>query len=815
MKHSELIEKLTLEEKAALCSGKDFWHLNSVERLGLTEIMVSDGPHGLRKQNKDKKAGDLLGSVPAVCFPTASCTACSWDEELLTKMGEYLGDECKAEKISVLLGPGMNIKRSPLCGRNFEYFSEDPFLAGSLASAFIKGVQSKGIGVSIKHFAANNQETRRMTIDTVADERTLREIYLAGFEKAVKESKPWTVMNAYNKLNGTYCAENEWLLNHVLRKQWGFDGVVVTDWGAENEIAKGIAAGQNLEMPGSAGLGAQKLVTAVRCGELDEKALDERVDEIIELIMKSQETLGEYEYSKEEHHEFARTVAENSMVLLKNEDGVLPLKKGQTVAVIGEMAKKPRYQGAGSSQIVPTALDCAFDAFLKEGVGIVYSQGYDSSKSVTDVKLLADASECAKNADVAVVFIGLTDEFESEGFDRDSLEIPENHVDLVNAVANANPNTVVVLSGGAPVVMPWLGKVKAVLNAYLGGQASGSAVVNLLTGKTNPSGKLAETYPLSLADTPAYRRFPGSMRSVEYRESVYVGYRYYDSFGKDVLFPFGFGLSYTNFEYSAMRLSRRNIKDTDTLKVSFKIKNTGSVAGAEIAEVYVSDSESTVFRPEKELKGFKKVFLEPGEEKTVTVELDKRAFAYFNTEAERWAVESGEFTVKVGASSRDIRLSSTVKVTSTDEGTTAPDYRKSAPTYYTGDPANVPDEEFAALLGKPIPYVNEPASTEITINSALEDAAGTPAGRVVNDLLKNVFKAMSGGNPAQERMMASMALQIPIRCFISMSMGVFTPEMADGLCTILNGKGTMKGLAKIVGGLGEAVKHIGALMSSI
>ena len=815
MKHSEIVGRLTLEEKASLCSGKDFWHLNDVERLGLTSIMVSDGPHGLRKQNKDKKAGDLLGSVPAICFPTASCTACSWDEELIAEMGDHLGDECRAEQISVLLGPGLNIKRSPLCGRNFEYFSEDPFLAGKLAAAFIKGVQSKGIGVSVKHFAANNQETRRMTIDTTADERTLREIYLAGFETAVKEGKPWTVMNAYNKLNGTYCAENEWLLNRVLRKQWGFDGVVVTDWGAENDIAKGIAAGQNLEMPGSAGLGAAKLVEAVKNGELDEAALDERVDEIVDLIMKSQDTLGEYEYSKEEHHAFARKVAENSMVLLKNEDGVLPLKKGQKVALIGEMAKNPRYQGAGSSQIVTTELDCAFDAFLKEGVGIIYSQGYDSFCSATDVRLLADAVETAKNADVAVVFIGLTDEFESEGFDRDSLEIPQNHVDLVNAVARSNPNTVVVLSGGAPIVMPWLENVKAVLNAYLGGQASGSAVVNLLTGKANPSGKLAETYPLALSDTPCYRYFPGSRRNVEYRESVYVGYRYYDTFKKDVLFPFGYGLSYTKFEYSGLRLSRRSIKDTDTLKVTFKVKNVGDVAGAETAQVYVTDKESTVYRPEKELKGFKKVFLEPGEEKSVTVVLDKRSFAYFNTAAEAWHVESGDFTINVGTSSRNILLKTTVNVTSTDENTVETDLRETAPAYYTGDPSNVPDSDFSALLGKEIPHLNEKGSYTITINSSLEDADGSKGGKTVNRLLKDFFKKISGGNPAQERMMVSMALQIPLRCFVSMSMGVFTPKMAEGLCHILNGKGAVKGLAMIVGSLGEAVKHIGELMSSI
>ncbi len=815
MNHPEIVEKLTLEEKASLCSGKDFWHLNAVERLGLTSIMVSDGPHGLRKQNKDKKAGDLLGSVPATCYPTASCTACSWDEELLSELGSHLADEAKAEQVSVVLGPGMNIKRSPLCGRNFEYFSEDPYLAGKMAAAFIKGVQSKGIGTSLKHFAANNQETRRMTIDTVADERTLREIYLAGFETAVKEGKPWTVMNAYNKLNGTYCAENEWLLTHVLRENWGFDGVVVTDWGAENEIEKGIAAGQNLEMPGSAGLGSAKLVEAVKNGTLSEEALDKRVDEIVDLIMKAQDTLGHYEYSKEEHHNFARKVAENSMVLLKNDDNILPLKKGQTVAVIGEMAKKPRYQGAGSSQIVTTDLECAYDAFLKSDVGIVYSQGYDSLKSVTDVNLLHDAVETAKSTDVAVVFIGLTDEFESEGFDRDSLDIPQNHVDLVNAVANANPNTVVVLSGGAPVVMPWIGKVKGLLNAYLGGQASGGAVVNLLTGKANPSGKLAETYPTSLAANPSYRQFPGTTKSVEYREGVYVGYRYYDTFKKDVLFPFGYGLSYTTFEYSDIKLSKKNIKDTDTLKVSFKIKNTGSVAGAEVAEVYVSDKKSTVFRPAQELKGFKKVFLQPGEEKTVTLELSKRAFAYFNTEIEDWHVESGEFTINVGSSSRDIKLSAVVKVTSTDENVTETDFSKTAPVYYGGDPAYVTDEEFTALLGREIPYKNEPSSKVITINSALEDANGTAAGKVVNDLLKKVFKAMSNGNPAQERMMSSMALQIPIRCFISMSMGVFTPEMADGLCLILNGGGTLKGLGKILGGLTVGIKNIGLLMKSV
>ena len=812
MKHPELLAQLTLEEKAAFCSGKDFWHLNGCERLGLPEIMVSDGPHGLRKHNDKKDKNDLMGSVPAVCFPTASATACSWDEDLLYRMGETLAEECKAEKISVLLGPGMNIKRSPICGRNFEYFSEDPYLAGKMAAAFIKGVQSKGIGTSLKHFAANNQETRRMTIDSVADERTLREIYLAGFEIAVKEGKPWTVMNAYNKLNGAYCAENKWLLTDVLRKDWGFDGVVVTDWGAENVISDGIAAGQNLEMPGSNGIGAKRLVEAVKNGSLSEEALDARVDELLDLIMNAQDTLCDAEYDKEAHHAIAREVAENCMVLLKNDDGILPLKKEQTVAVIGKMARKPRYQGAGSSQINAKNVDCAFDALMDAGAGVVYAEGYDGDAS--DVTLLKDAVTCAKNTDVAVVFIGLTDEYESEGFDREHMGIPQSHVDLVKAVSRANPNTVVVLSGGAPIEMPWAKDVKAILNAYLCGEAAGSAVANLLLGTANPSGKLAETYAEKFSDNPSYYNFPGSRRSVEYRESVFVGYRYYDRTKKPVNFPFGHGLSYTTFAYSGLKISKKNVKDTDTLTVSFKVKNMGDVAGAETAQLYVSDVQSTVFRPEKELKGFKKVFLAPGEETTVTLELGKRAFAYYNVNIGDWHVESGEFKILVGASSADIRLTGSVKVTSTAGDVEIPDLREAAPVYYEGDPQKVSDGAFEALLGREIPYGDED-SPYITVNNALEDATGTAAGRAVNKLLAGMFRSLSKGNPAQERMMSAMALQIPIRCFISMSMGVFTEEMAQGLCRILNGEGTLKGLGEILRGIGGAVQNIGMLMSSI
>jgi len=815
MKHKELLAQMTLEEKTALCSGKDFWHLNECERLGLKSIMVSDGPHGLRKHNDKKEKTDIMGSVPAVCFPTASATAASWDEDLIYRMGEALGDECRAEKVSVLLGPGNNIKRSPLCGRNFEYFSEDPYLGGKMAASFIRGVQSKGIGTSLKHFAANNQETRRMTIDTIADERTLREIYLASYEIAVKEGKPWTVMNAYNKLLGTYCAENEWLLGKVLRDEWGFDGVVVTDWGAENEIHKGIKAGQNLEMPGSNGLGSKKLYDAVKNGDLSEDELDERVDEIIELIMKSQETLGDYTYSMEEHHALAKEVALGSMVLLKNEDNILPLDKNVRIALIGEMAVSPRYQGAGSSQINAPNVDNVYDVMLSKNYGFVYAKGYDKTKDVTDIELLREAVETAKTSDIAVIFCGLTEEYESEGFDRDHIKIPGSHKNLIKAVSKANPNTVVVLSGGSPVEMPWISSVKAVLNGYLGGEAGAAAAVELLYGESNPSGKLAETYPLTISDNPSYNRFPGSVKSVEYRESIYVGYRYYDKRNLDVCFPFGFGLSYTQFEYSDIKLSKKSMKDTSSVDVSFKVKNTGKTAGAEIVQLYVKDNESTVFRPEKELKGFRKIYLDAGEEKTVTFTLGKRAFAYYNVNIHDWHVETGDFTILAGASSRDIRLSAKIKVTSSESDVLVPDYSENLPCYYEGDVQNVSDEDFEKLLGYEIPYKNEDVNTEITINSALEDAAGTKAGKIINDLLLSVFKSMSKGNLSQEKMMTSMALQIPIRCFISMSMGVFTPEMADGLCLILNGKGTMKGIGKIVGGIGAAVGNIGMLLNSI
>lgn len=817
MKHPEIISKMTLTEKAYMCTGKDFWHLMGIERLGLPSIMVTDGPHGLRKRpdkgDSDKNAG-MLGSYPAVCFPTASATAASWDPDLVYEMGEAIGEECLDEQVSVVLGPGANIKRSPLCGRNFEYFSEDPYLTGEIAAAFINGVQSKGVGTSLKHFATNNQETERMTVESVVDERALREIYLTGFETAVKKAQPWTIMNAYNQLNGRFCSENKWLLADVLRDEWGFQGAVMTDWGAENERVDGLLAGQELEMPSSRDVGPSKIIKAVQDGELDEAALDRAVDRILDLIFKSKESLYKYECDRDAHHELARKIGAQSMVLLKNDENILPLNKSKSYAVIGEMAKAPRYQGAGSSHINPTKIDNAFDALLEAGINASFSYGYDKRTDIPNAKLISDAAKAAATADIALVFIGLTEIYEAEGYDRTHINLPPNHNELVSAVAEANPNTVVILSGGAPVTMPWLPKVKAVLNAYLGGQAGGGAVADLLTGKLNPSGKLAETYPLALEDTPCYKNFPGNRLSVEYRESVYVGYRYYDAAKKDVLFPFGFGMSYTQFEYSDLKVGKAKIKDTDEVTVSFKIKNTGKTAGAEAAQLYVNDADSTIFRPEKELKGFKKIFLEPGETKTVEIKLDKRSFAYYNVNIHDWHVESGDFNILVGTSSTDIRLRGKINVTSTAKDAATPDYKETAPAYYNGDFANIPLEQFEAILGHKAPNGEMEPGEALHLNSTLGDALKTKRGESIGKILNNVLDSALGNDPNGAMVKASV-LSIPFRSLVHMSMGVFSYEMVDGLISIFNGGSIPEGLGKIMAGLGNAVKKIKPLLESI
>lgn len=665
----QIVSQLTLEEKAGLCSGLNFWHTKGVERLGIPSVMVTDGPHGLRKQSGSSDHLGLLDSVPATCFPSAAGLACSWDVQLVNEVGVALGEECQAEDVAVLLGPGANIKRSPLCGRNFEYFSEDPYLSSEMAAAHINGVQSQGIGTSLKHFAVNNQEHRRMTTDAIVDERTLREIYLASFEGAVIKGQPWTVMSSYNQVNGAFASENSRLLTEILKEEWGHEGFVVSDWGAVNERVAGLAAGLELEMPSSNGSGDRKIVEAVQNGKLSEEALNNAVERILTVVFKAVDNKKENAvYDADAHHQLATKVAAESMVLLKNEQAILPLPKSGSIAVIGAFANAPRYQGGGSSHIKPTKLDNTLSEITRTAgaaAQVSYAQGYSLDNDDHDEQLIQEAKDKAGTADVVVLFIGLPDRYESEGYDRQHLNIPGNQLALIEAVAEVQSNLVVVLSNGSPIVMPWLGKAKAVLEGYLGGQAVGGAIAALLFGDANPSGKLAETFPVKLSDNPSFLNFPGEGDKVEYKEGVFVGYRYYDTKEIEPLFPFGYGLSYTTFVYRNLKVSQTELTDQDTVTVSVDVRNTGTVAGKEIVQLYVRDSISTVNRPSKELKGFAKIELQPGEQQTVSFELGKRAFAYYNVDLKDWHVETGEFEILVGASSRDIADSVSVNVQST------------------------------------------------------------------------------------------------------------------------------------------------------
>ena len=661
-----LVSKLTLEEKAGLCSGADFWHTKAVERLGIPASMVSDGPHGLRKQVEEAGHLGTNGSIPAVCFPAASATAASFDRELICRMGEAIGDSCQHEKLSVVLGPAVNIKRSPLCGRNFEYFSEDPFLTGKMAAAFIHGVQSRNVGTSIKHFAANSQEHRRMSSSSEVDERTLREIYLPAFETAVKEEQPWTVMCSYNRLNGVYASENPWLLTEVLRKEWGFEGYVVSDWGAVSDRVAGVAAGLDLEMPASGGFNDRKIVEAVRAGKLDERLVDQAVEHILNIVFRYVENAKpDTPWDKEAQHRLAAEIAADCMVLLKNEDELLPLRREDEIAFIGEFAAKPRFQGGGSSHINCFRTTGALEA--AEGLKIRYAQGYSAAQDRATDEQIAEAVEAARAAKAAVVFAGLPDVYESEGYDRAHMRMPDCQNRLIEAVAAVNPNTVVVLHNGSPVEMPWLDRVKAVLEAYLGGQAVGPATVRVLFGEVNPSGRLPESFPKKLEDNPSYLFYGGEGNTAEYREGIFVGYRYYDRKGTELLFPFGHGLSYTSFDFSKLRLSAGRITDRDSLTATVTVTNTGKRAGKTVVQLYVGDCESSVFRPVRELKGFEKVSLQPGESKDLSFTLDKRAFAYWNTQIHDWHVESGEFRIEIGRSSRDIAVVEKVYVQSTVE----------------------------------------------------------------------------------------------------------------------------------------------------
>ncbi len=659
-----IISQMTLEEKAALCTGASQWTTTPVERLGVPEMLVSDGPHGVRRVPDVNVL--IQGSLPATCFPTASCLASTWDVDLLRRMGEALGEECIALNVDVLLGPGANMKRSPLGGRNFEYFSEDPYLAGEMAASLIQGVQSKGVGTSLKHFAANNQEFQRFSIDTRVDERALREIYLPAFEKAVKQARPWTVMCAYNKLNGTYCSENYELLTDILKKEWGFEGLVVSDWGAVHDRVASLKGGLDLEMPGPQDRRVKAVVEAVRSGELEESVLDESVRRILSTVFQAKETPKGGDFDVEAHHELARKIASEGIVLLKN-NGLLPLKGQQHIAVIGRSAERAHFQGGGSSHINPTKVAIPFRE-LQARAGnaeLTYAEGYPADDTFRQ-DLIDQAVGLARSADVALLYIALPGFKESEGYDRPDLDLTEQQIALIKGVARVQPNTVVVLNNGAPVAMSvWLDDVSAVLEGWMMGQAGGAALADVLFGKVNPSGKLSETFPYKLSDTPAYINWPGGNGEVRYGEGLFIGYRYYDVREMAVLFPFGHGLSYTSFAYSNMKTSKRSFKDLDGLTVTVDITNTGEVAGKEVVQLYIHDQKSDLMRPVKELKGFSKVELQPGETKTVTFSLDFRAFAYYHPAHKQWITEDGEFDILIGASATDIRCRATVTLQST------------------------------------------------------------------------------------------------------------------------------------------------------
>lgn len=660
----KIISQMTLEEKVGLCSGFDFWRLKSIERLGIPTVMLSDGPHGLRKQSDDAEYTDINNSIEAICFPSGVTTACSFDRDLLYRLGDILGEECQSENVAVLLGPAINIKRSPLGGRNFEYFSEDPYLTGELALMYIKGVQSHQVGTSLKHFACNNQESRRMTASSEVDERTLREIYLAGFEKAVKEAKPWTVMAAYNRVNGVFASESPYLLTDILRKEWGFTGYVVSDWGALNDRIAGLKAGLDLEMPGSRGTNDKKIKRAIENHTLDEEILDQSVERILTKIFEYVDNKKEVVFNKESHHQVARQLANESAVLLKN-DGALPLSSTDCkIAFIGDFAKHPRIQGGGSSHIKAFKVSSALDA-VSVVCPVQFAQGFVTHIDETEPDLLNEAIELAKSSDVAVIFAGLPDAFESEAYDRQHMKLPNCQNELIEKVCAVQPNTIVVLHNGSPVEMPWVNKVNAILEMYLGGEAVGEATIDLLFGNVNPSGKLAETFPIRLEDNPSYLSYQVVDDKIYYDEKLFVGYRYYDTKEIPVLFPFGHGCSYTTFEYSHLVVNETSIRDDESLTLSFEVTNTGDVFGKEVVQLYVQDLTHSVIRPIKELKNFEKISLEPNETKIVTFTLSKRDFAYYETRISDWYVSTGNYRLLVGASSRDIRLQKTIFIEST------------------------------------------------------------------------------------------------------------------------------------------------------
>ena len=793
MQNTELLlKKLTLEEKCALLSGAETFKTRGMPEHGIPQIWLSDGPHGLRKQAGESDHLGLNPSVPATCFPTASAVANSWDAALGEEIGAALGEEAAAQEVSVVLGPGLNMKRNPLCGRSFEYFSEDPYLAGKLAAGYIRGIQSKGVAACPKHFAVNSQETRRMASDSIVDERTLREIYLTGFEIAVKEGHPRSIMSSYNLVNGTYANENKHLLMEILRGEWGFDGAVITDWGGSNDHALGVKNGSTLEMPAPGGDSVRELLAAVKSGKISESDIDARLSELLPLVFDTKAALdaAPREFDAAAHHALARRAAEESLVLLKNEGSLLPLAADTKVAVIGDFAKNPRYQGAGSSMVNSTQVDVLLDKLIDSELNVIgYQQGFDRHGK-PDAALQKSACELATQADTVILCMGLDEIAESEGLDRSNLRLAQNQVDLLQAVAAVNPKIVVVLYSGSVVETPWLDNCQALLYAALGGQAGAGAVADALTGKVNPCGKLAETWPLTYADVPSAADFATRRKTVEYREGLYIGYRYFTTAEKAVRFPFGYGMSYTTFAYSDMA--------ADEQGVSLTVTNTGSVAGTEIVQLYIAKKNSELFRPAKELKGFARVTLAPGEKQRITIMLDDKAFRFWNVKANRWEIEGGEYELLVGASVEDIRLCEKISVHGT--ATVHPYEDRDLDCYYKGDVLHVSDADFEKLLGHPIPKGKTKIDRNLTLGEL--NHARSPLGWLVWLVLTILLDvSYKRGKPDLNIL---FQYNMPLRALAKMTNGAISMGMVDGIVMELQGFWIL-GLVRVIY---EAIKNV-------
>ena len=789
MKHEEMIKKMTLEEKAAFLSGKGEWQTWNFERLGIPSMYCSDGPHGIRKQ---AGAGDHLGlnpSLPATCFPTAATMANSWDPALGEEIGRALGEEARVQDVHVVLGPGLNIKRSPLCGRNFEYFSEDPYLAGKMAAGYVRGIQSKGRYACPKHFAVNSQELRRMAMNAVVDERTLREIYLTGFEIAVKEGRAKALMTSYNQVNGTYSNENTHLLKDILREEWGYEGIVITDWGGSNDHVKGVAAGSDLEMPTPGMDSARQIVKAVQENRIPEEDVDACVDRLLDavLTLTGRQEEKPSEFDQEAHHALAKKAAAQSAVLLKNQEDILPLKPGTHVALIGDFAFEPRYQGAGSSMVNTIKLDKMSELIGGYDLTVVgMARGYKRDGEV-DTVLEKEAVDLAQSVDVVLYCFGLDELSESEGVDRTHMRIPQNQITLLETMARVNENIVGILSAGAVVEMPWHTSLKALLHGYLYGQAGAGAMLDIITGKVNPSGRLNETYPVRYEDTPAFKYFPSEERNSEYREALYVGYRYYDTAKVRVLYPFGFGLSYTEFQYRDLTVNPEGAEVTLT--------NTGNRDGAEVAQLYIGMKDGKVFRPAKELKGFQKVFLKAGESRRVHIPFDDKTFRYWNVRTDQWETEGGTYTIMIGASCLDIRLRTETEIEGTTD--TYPYYTNRMPSYYSGLIGQVEDQEFQELLGYPIP--SGKWNGDLTVNDAICQMyyAKSPAARFVYKKLTQMKKKSEDAGKPDLNIL--FIYNMPFRAIAKMTGGMVSMEMVEGIVTMVNGH-LFRGLGHTIAG---------------